>query len=79
MTRVDVLEWVGSDVLAWSMVQTATVRLRQLNTVACAILLVYNVIEQVWPMAALNLCLTAINACRLAQREYARLDRSADG
>jgi hypothetical protein len=61
---VDALElvgWVGSAVLVWSLLQTRILRLRVINLVGCVILIVYNGVAGVWPMLGLNVVLAVIN------------------
>jgi hypothetical protein len=58
---VDALGWFGSALLVFSLLQARVLRLRVLNTVACAILVVFNAVIEVWPMVAMNLVLAGIN------------------
>src|SRR3954465_2012731 len=61
---VDALElvgWVGSAVLVWSLLQTRILRLRVINLVGCVILIVYNGVAGVWPILGLNVVLAIIN------------------
>jgi hypothetical protein len=58
---VEVLGWVGSALLVYSVLQTRIVRLRLFNGVASALLVIFNAAIAVWPMVALNVTLTAIN------------------
>jgi hypothetical protein len=62
---LDVLGWSGSALLVWSMTHSDSRRLRRMNLVACVVLAVYNGLLHVWPMAALNVALTVINAWHL--------------
>jgi hypothetical protein len=59
---VEVLGWVGSALLVYSVLQTRILRLRLFNGVASALLVIFNAAIAVWPMVALNATLTAINA-----------------
>jgi hypothetical protein len=58
---VEVLGWVRSALLVYSVLQTRILRLRVFNGVASALLVIFNAAIAVWPMVALNLTLTAIN------------------
>jgi uncharacterized protein with PQ loop repeat len=58
---VEVLGWVGSALLVYSVLQTRILRLRLFNGVASALLVIFNAAIAVWPMVALNVTLTAIN------------------
>ena len=62
MLAVEVLGWVGSALLVYSVLQTRILRLRLFNGVASAPLVIFNAAIAVWPMVALNVTLTAINA-----------------
>jgi hypothetical protein len=57
----DILGWGGSALLVFSLLQSRVLRFRVLNLAASALLLIFNVLIQVWPMAALNLALCLIN------------------
>jgi hypothetical protein len=61
MLAVQMLGWVGSALLVYSVLQTRILRLRLFNGVASALLVVFNAVIAVWPMVALNVTLTAIN------------------
>ena len=61
MLAVEVLGWVGSALLIYSVLQTRILRLRLFNGVASALLVIFNAAIAVWPMVALNVTLTAIN------------------
>lgn len=64
MGWVDALGWFGSALLIYSLIQARILRLRILNTVACLILIVFNLMIGVWPMVAMNVVLAAINLKR---------------
>ena len=61
MLAVEILGWVGSALLVYSVLQTRILRLRLFNGVASALLVIFNAAIAVWPMVALNVTLTAIN------------------
>jgi hypothetical protein len=51
---VQVLGWVGSALLVYSVLQTRILRLRLFNGVASALLVIFNAAIAVWPMVALT-------------------------
>jgi uncharacterized protein with PQ loop repeat len=58
---VEVLGWVGSALLLYSVLQTCILRLRLFNGVASALFVIFNAAIAVWPIVALNVTLTATN------------------
>ena len=77
MSWVDALGWFGSALLVFSLLQARILRLRVLNTVACAILVVFNGLIGVWPMVAMNIVLAAINLFFIARMLRQRGDERA--
>jgi hypothetical protein len=75
MGWLDVLGWVGSAVLIWSLLQARQLRLRALNLVACLILCAFNWALGVWPQVAMNIVLAGINAWFLHSLITTRHDR----
>lgn len=70
---MDVLGWVGSAVLVVSLTQTRVLRFRALNLLAAFLLVIFNAAIGVWPMAALNVVVAAINIwvlVRLTRRRH---------
>ena len=61
MSWLDVLGWVGSALLVFSLAQARVLRFRVLNLVACLILIVFNWLLGIWPMVAMNVVLSGIN------------------
>ena len=61
MGWLDVVGWIGSGLLVWSLLQTRLLRLRALNLVGCLVLIGYNGAVRVWPMVGLNVVLAGIN------------------
>lgn len=61
MSWLDALGWAGSALLVFSLLQARVLRFRVLNLAACLILIVFNALLGVWPMAAMNVVLAAIN------------------
>jgi hypothetical protein len=74
MLAVEVLGWVGSALLVYSVLQTRILRLRLFNGVASALLVIFNAAIAVWPMVALNVTLTAINLSYIVQLLRGRHD-----
>jgi hypothetical protein len=73
LLALQLLGWAGSALLVYSVLQTRILRLRVLNGVASAVLAIFNAAIAVWPMVAMNLVLTAINAfyiVRLLRRRH---------
>ncbi|PFG34988.1 hypothetical protein [Sanguibacter antarcticus] len=61
MSLIDLVGWVGSAILVWSLLQSRILRLRLFNLLGSAILLAFNAIIGVWPMVGLNAVLCVIN------------------
>lgn len=61
MKWLDLIGWVGSAILVWSLLQTRILRLRALNLVGCLVLIFFNGVLRVWPMVGLNIVLAVIN------------------
>jgi hypothetical protein len=58
----DIAGWAGSALVVLSLLQHRVLRFRVLNLVACLLLVAYTVAIEVWPVAALNSVLAAVNA-----------------
>ncbi len=58
---LDVIGWGGSALLVFSLLQARVLRFRTLNLLACVVLVFFNAMIDVWPMAAMNVVLSAIN------------------
>lgn len=74
MAWLEIVGWVGSALLVWSLVQTRILRLRALNLVGCVVLIVYNGLNQIWPMLGLNIVLGGINIWQLRKLITTRHD-----
>lgn len=72
MSLLDLVGWIGSAILVWSLLQTRIVRLRVINLVGCIILIVFNTLAGVWPMMGLNVGLAVINVYHLRKLLLAR-------
>ncbi|SBT40226.1 YgjV family protein [Micromonospora narathiwatensis] len=74
MNWLELVGWIGSALLIWSLLQTRILRLRALNLVGCLILIGYNAAVQVWPMVGLNVVLAVINVWYLRKLLATRHD-----
>jgi hypothetical protein len=77
MNWLDVVGWAGSALLVFSLLQARVLRFRVLNTVACLVLVFFNAMIGVWPMAAMNVVLAAINLWFIVQLQRQRHDEAA--
>lgn len=64
---IAMLGWIGSGLVVVSLVQHDVRRLRQLNLVACAALVIFNVALGITSMIALNVVLAGVNGYHLAR------------
>jgi hypothetical protein len=71
---LEVVGWVGSAVLVWSLLQTQLHRLRVINLVGGVVLTFYNAVNHVWPMVGLNVVLAGINVYYLVQMSREKHD-----
>ncbi|HMO11526.1 MAG TPA: YgjV family protein, partial [Actinotalea sp.] len=74
MVWLEVAGWAGSALLVLSLLQTRVLRLRVLNSIACAVLIGYNAVLGVWPMVAMNVVLVVINAWAILRLQRQRHD-----
>ena len=74
---VEIVGWTGSALLVWSLLQTRILRLRLINLVGSAVLIVYNAIAEVWPMLGLNAVLAVINVVQLRSLLRTRHDEQS--
>ena len=77
MNWLDVIGWLGSGLLVWSLLQTRILRLRAVNLVGSLVLIGYNAALRVWPMVGLNVVLTVINIWYLGRMLSTRHDDRA--
>ncbi len=73
---LDLLGWVGSAILVLSLLQSRVLRFRVINLVGCGVLIVFNALIEVWPMAAMNVVLAAINVYFLVRLARERHDEA---
>lgn len=61
----EVLGWIGSATLLFSMTRSDMLKLRVFNTVGTAVMIVYTFLIASWPMLVLNLVITYINVTHI--------------
>jgi hypothetical protein len=61
MPLLDIVGWLGSALLIYSVMQARVLRFRVLNLVASAVLAGFNAALEIWPMVAMNVALCGIN------------------
>lgn len=61
----EIIGWVSSGIIVFSMMQQRITRLRLINMVGCVIAVAYNAVVGVWPMVGLNAVLAVIQAYNL--------------
>ena len=64
---LEVIGWVGSAVLVWSLAQARVVRFRALNLAASVVLTGYNAALGVWPMVAMNAVISGLDVYHLVR------------
>jgi hypothetical protein len=74
---LDAIGWGGSALLVFSLLQARVLRFRILNTLACLVLIFFNAMIDVWPMAAMNVVLSAINIWFILKLRGERHDEAA--
>jgi hypothetical protein len=77
MPWLEVIGWIGSAILVWSLLQTRLLRLRLLNLIGGVVLIGYNAALRVWPMVGLNVVLSAINLWHLRAMLKTRHDEES--
>ncbi|WP_448072123.1 YgjV family protein [Georgenia yuyongxinii] len=65
MPVLEIIGWVGSAVVVWSMMQQRILRLRVINLVGSLIQVFYNGVLGVWPVVALNVVLAGVQVFNL--------------
>lgn len=58
---LEVIGWIGSLLVVWSLMVARVLRFRWMNMAGAAIATVYNAIIEVWPFAFMNLAITLID------------------
>jgi hypothetical protein len=77
MPWLDLIGWLGSALLVYSIMQARVLRFRVLNTLACVVLGGFNAALEIWPMVAMNLALVAINLWHVRMLVSTRHDDTA--
>jgi len=74
---LEVVGWLGSAIVVWSMMQQRILRLRVYNLVGCVVQVLYNGVLGVWPVVALNVVLAAVQVINLTRLLRGREDPAA--
>jgi hypothetical protein len=74
---LDLVGWMGSALLVFSLMQARVLRFRVLNLAACLILTGFNAMLGIWPMVAMNIVLSAINIWFISRLVRDRHDEAA--
>ena len=76
---IELIGYLGSSLVVFSMLMTSIVKLRVVNTVGCVIFTAYALVIGSYPTALMNLCLIGINVFQLFrlfqdQKQYDLID-----
>ena len=76
---IELIGYLGSALVVFSMLMTSIVKLRVVNTVGCVIFTAYALVIGSYPTALMNLCLIGINVFQLFrlfrdQKQYDLID-----
>ncbi len=74
---LEVVGWVGSGIVVWSMMQQRILRLRVYNLIGCLVQVLYNGVLGVWPVVALNVVLAVVQVINLTRLVRDRDDPEA--
>jgi hypothetical protein len=74
MSWLDLIGWLGSALLVFSVMQARLLRFRVLNLLACVVLTGFNAALGIWPMVAMNLALCLINSWHIRKLVATRHD-----
>jgi len=77
MPWLDIVGWLGSALLIYSVMQARVLRFRVLNLAACVVLTGFNAALEIWPMVAMNVALMAINAWHIRALVTTRHDTAS--
>lgn len=77
MPWLDIVGWLGSALLIYSVMQARVLRFRVLNLAACVVLTGFNAALEIWPMVAMNVALMAINAWHIRTLVTTRHDAAS--
>jgi hypothetical protein len=73
---LDVIGWLGSALLIYSVMQARVLRFRVLNLAACLVLAGFNAALEIWPMVAMNIALCLINVWHIRALVATRHDEA---
>jgi hypothetical protein len=76
MPWLEVVGWAGSALVILSLTQARVLRFRRLNLVGAVLATAYNALLSIWPFAAMNLVITAIDVYWLLRLHGERHDAS---
>lgn len=77
MPWLDIVGWLGSALLIYSVMQARVLRFRILNLGACLVLTGFNAALEIWPMVAMNVVLCGINVWHIRRLLRSRHDDRA--
>jgi len=77
MPWLDIVGWLGSALLIYSVMQARVLRFRVLNLAACVVLTGFNAALEIWPMVAMNVALMAINVWHIRALVTTRHDTAS--
>jgi hypothetical protein len=77
MSWLDLVGWLGSALLIFSVMQARLLRFRVLNLLACVVLTGFNAALEIWPMVAMNLALCVINIWHIRKLVGTRHDEAS--
>ena len=76
MSLLDLIGWLGSALLVFSVMQARVLRFRVLNLFACIVLTGFNAALEIWPMVAMNIALAVINIWHIRKLVGTRHDQA---
>ena len=77
MPWLDLVGWLGSALLVYSVMQARVLRFRVLNLAACVVLTFFNAALGIWPMVAMNIALAVINIWFIVKLVRSRDDHAS--
>ncbi|MBO9520721.1 MAG: hypothetical protein J7518_04210 [Nocardioidaceae bacterium] len=77
MSWLDLVGWLGSALLIYSVMQTRVLRFRVFNLAACLVLTGFNIALEIWPLVAMNIALSLINLWHIRNLVRTRHDQEA--
>lgn len=74
MPVLEIIGWIGSAIVVWSMMQQRILRLRVINLIGCLVQVFYNGVLGVWPVMTLNVVLALVQVYNLTRLLRSRHD-----